>query len=330
MTTAKASLFRTLMVLAAAALAASLLTLIAAGEPVQAGPGTTGKIAFASDRAGNLDIWVMNADGTNPVQMTTDPLLERSPSWSPDGRKIVFTRGERAGSEIFVMNADGTGQPQQLTFNMVGEGSPTWSPDGTKITYTRRDTFTNSEVYVMDADGTGVRNLTNDPAFDFEPDWSPNGKRIAFTSDRSGGDVRFEASAVHTMRPDGTQLRKLTDDNLEAFSPAWSPTGDKLAFSDHLLHGESDLFVMEANGKGVTQLCVKDATELCGTPENDTGATWAPDGGKIAFELFVLDSQGAVVPESGEIYAIGADGGPLTNLTDNPNSVDETPDWSPT
>ena len=80
MTKAKASLFRTLMVLAAAALAASLLTLIAAGEPVQAGPGTTGKIAFASDRAGNLDIWVMNADGTNPVQMTTDPLLERSPS----------------------------------------------------------------------------------------------------------------------------------------------------------------------------------------------------------------------------------------------------------
>ena len=299
------------MMLTAAALAASLLILIAAGDPLQAALGQKGKIAFASDRAGNMDIWVMNADGTNPLQLTTDPLLERSPSWSPDGRKIVFTRGERAGSEIFVMNADGTGQPQQLTFNMVGEGSPTWSPDGTKITYTRRDTFTNSEVYVMDADGTGVRNLTNDPAFDFEPDWSPNGKRIAFTSDRSGGDVRFEASAVYTMRPDGTQVRKL------------------LAFSDHLLHGESDLFVMEANGKGVTQLCVKDATELCGTPENDTGPTWAPDGGKIAFELFVLDSQGGVVPESGEIYAIGADGGPLTNLTRNPNSVDETPDWSP-
>ena len=118
------------------------------------------------------------------------------------------------------MNADGTWQPQQLTSNVVGEGSPTWSPDGTKIAYTRRDTFTNSEVYVMNADGTGVRNLTNDPAFDFESDWAPDGKQIAFTSDRSGGDLRFEGAAVYTMRPDGTQLRKLTDDNLEAFSPA--------------------------------------------------------------------------------------------------------------
>src|SRR5687767_32996 len=129
MTTAKASLLRTLMMLAAAALAASLLILIAAGEPLQAAPGDKGKIAFASDRAGNMDIWLMNPDGTNPVQLTNDPLPEVFPAFSPDGNKIAFVRGERAGAEIYVMNANGTGQTQ-LTSNGMGDAQPTWSPDG--------------------------------------------------------------------------------------------------------------------------------------------------------------------------------------------------------
>jgi len=78
---------------------------------------------------------------------------------------------------------------------------------------------------------------------------------------------------------------------------------------------------MKAHGKG--------ATQLFETPENETGATWSPDGVRIAFERFVLGDEGAVVPGSGEIYVIGADGGGLRNLTNYPDSDDETPDWSP-
>jgi tol-pal system beta propeller repeat protein TolB len=316
------------MMLAAAALAAGLLILIAAGEPLQAAPGDKGKIAFASDRAGNMDIWVMNADGTNPVQLTNDPLPEVFPTFSPDGNKIAFARGERAGAEIHVMNANGTGQTQ-LTSNAMGDAQPAWSPDGTQIAFLRVEQPTlDREIYVMNANGSGERDLTNDPPpadpadfppFDIEPAWSPDGTQIAFSSDRSSESPE-PCLAVYTMSPNGTDIRKLTADSMEAFSPAWSPEGDKLAFSDHACTGESDLFVMNPDGTGVRQLFE--------TRANETGATWSPDGKKIAFDRFKLTSVG-IVPGTGEIYVVGENGKSLQNLTKYPGADDEHPDWSP-
>jgi TolB protein len=304
--------------LAVAALAASLLAVIAAAEPSQAAPqGAKGKIAFASDRAGNMDIWVMNDDGMNPVQLTTTSDREVFPAWSPDGQKIAFVRGERGpGQDIWLMNADGTGQ-KQLTFNGEQDIMPAWSPNGSNIAFVRVDSSFNAEVYVMNATGGEEQNLTNSPyAFDEKPSWSPNGKQIAFVSDRSG------AFAVHTMRSNGKYLRQLTDDSLSAFDSDWSPSGDKLAFSDNGCCGESDLFVMKDDGTGVTQLFE--------TPENDTHATWSPDGKRIAFERFKLTgNEKSFVPNSGEIYVIGEDGEGLTNLTNEPGSDDQLPDWSP-
>jgi len=66
------------------------------------------KIAFHSDRDGNQDIYVMNADGTNPTRLTSDPASDRVPAWSPDGTKIAFDSRRDGNFEIYVMNADGT------------------------------------------------------------------------------------------------------------------------------------------------------------------------------------------------------------------------------
>jgi TolB protein len=308
-----------LTVLAAIVAAGVLALLMGVGaKPAEAASsGDKGKIAFASDRAGNMDIWVMNADGTNLVQLATNSDREVFPAWSPDGQKIAFVRGERGPSqEIWLMNDDGTGQ-KQLTFNGEQDIMPAWSPNGSNIAFVRIDSSSNAEVYVMSAAGGEEQNLTNSPdAFDEKPTWSPNGKQIAFDSDRSG------AFAVHTMRSNGKYLRQLTDDSLSAFDPAWSPSGDKLAFSDNGCCGESDLFVMKADGTGVTQLFE--------TPENETHATWSPDGKRIAFERFqVTGNEKSFVPNSGEIYVIGEHGEGLTNLTNEPGSDDQLPDWSP-
>ncbi|MGH2765470.1 MAG: TolB family protein, partial [Actinomycetota bacterium] len=128
------------------------------------------KIAFSTDRDGNLEIYVMNAaDGSGQTNLTNDGEDDREPGWAPDGSRIAF-RANRGGFEIYVMNADGSGQTN-LTNSPGGDVSPTWSPDGTRIAFaTSRLGF--NEIFVMNADGSGQTDLTNNlPASDGSPDW---------------------------------------------------------------------------------------------------------------------------------------------------------------
>lgn len=85
------------------------------------------KIAFASDRDGNFEIYVMNADGTNHVNLTNHPALDDHPAWSPDGTRIAFASWrDPGGGEIYVMNADGK-NPVNLTNNLAKDQWPSWS-----------------------------------------------------------------------------------------------------------------------------------------------------------------------------------------------------------
>ena len=86
-------------------------------------------IAFESDRDGNFEIYVMNADGTGQTRLTDHPAADRYPAWSPDGAMIAFTSTRDGNDEIYVMNADGTGQAR-LTNSPVSDSRPSWSPTG--------------------------------------------------------------------------------------------------------------------------------------------------------------------------------------------------------
>ena len=130
----------------------------------------TGKIAFDSDRDGNLEIYMMNADGTGQTRLTNDSAYDSFPAWSPDGSRIAFgaDRGE-GRPNIYVMSADGVGQTG-LTTDPAQDGVPAWSPDGSKIAFlSNRDG--NWDIYVMNADGTGQTRLTTNLAGEFRPTW---------------------------------------------------------------------------------------------------------------------------------------------------------------
>jgi Tol biopolymer transport system component len=263
-----------------------------------------GQIAFASDRDnGNLEIYVMNADGTNPVRLTNHEARDLFPAWSPDGTKIAFTSDRDNGNaELYVMNADGT-NPVRLTTHEADDLAPAWSPDGTKIAFTsERDG--NLEIYVMNADGTNTVRLTDHPERDAEPDWSPDGTKIAFWSERDGN------SEIYVMNADGTNPTNLTDDpeldpELDA-EPAWSPDGTKIAFWSTRGIGDQ-IYVMNADGTNPTGLPVTNASE----------PAWSPDGTKIAFRDGFY-----------EIYVMNADGTNQTNLT-NIFAAHLHPAWKP-
>jgi Tol biopolymer transport system component len=124
----------------------------------------------------------MNSDGSGQVNLTHNAALDWTPSWSPDGAKILFTSYRAGGGELFAMNADGSGVTQ-LTHNSLYDRHPKWSPDGTQIAY---ESYVggNWEIMLMRADGSRARQLTHKPADDFEPDWSPDSKMIAWRTGR--------------------------------------------------------------------------------------------------------------------------------------------------
>jgi dipeptidyl aminopeptidase/acylaminoacyl peptidase len=261
------------------------------------------RIALDSDRDGNVEVYAMNADGSDVARITDHPAEDEGASWSPDGARLAFVSSRSGSFALWLMNADGSG-PRALTQTPHLEGQPNWSPDGSRIAFV---SFADgdAEICVVNADGTGFRQLTWNGCGDFEPVWLPDGEHIGWASDASG------SANLYVMRDDGTDIVQLTDTPANSGYPHWSPDGARVVFcSDR--SGNWEIYSMNADGTDVERLTSTDAFN--GAPN------WSPDGTRIAFES---DRDG-----DREIYVMNADGSDVRQLTNN-DAEDRRPSWRP-
>ncbi len=181
-----------------------------------------GKIAFVR----GSDIYLAAADGTGATILVSGGINE-DPSFSPDGRKVVFMTNRDGNYEIYAINVSGSGLTR-LTNAAGTDEYPQYSADGSKIVFVS-DRDDNQEIYTMNADGTNQQRLTNNAVRDTEPTFSPDGTKIAFSRVHETVGNR---QAIFTMNAvDGSNAVQITaPELLFDFTPSYSPDGTKLLF----------------------------------------------------------------------------------------------------
>jgi len=288
-------------------LAASIAIYVVGSQrrlPPPFGLAAPGLVAFIADG----HIWTANPDGSDRVQLTTDQRSDSFPVFSRDGTRIAFKRLPAPDSKLYweewgdVIVADADGRNAIVLDAMVHAPSPiSWSPDGRFIVYSRT-IGTVDQVFMAATDGSLKRQITSGPQFNWGPIVSPDGRTIAF--------VRGFPSIVgiYVVQSDGTGEQRLTSVRIDSFDLAeWSPDGTTLLFGARMVDEEDEnLWTVALDGKPERR--------IVGSPADDMGPTWSPDGLWIAYLSTLVGGQT-------QVMVAGPDGS-------DPHPISDPGDWS--
>ena len=275
-----------------------------ANELLRAVSGSPGvfltQIAFASNRTGNWEIWLMDWDGSNQRRITNHGALSILPSWAPDNERMVYTSFARGTSDMYVISRRG-GRTTRIDSTLALNTSATFSPVSSDIAFVG-SVRGNPDIYVIKDDGSNLRRLTNTSSIESTPEWSPTGRQISFTSGRSG------SPQIYIMDAEGTNVRRISHDGNWNDDATWSPDGEKIAYTSRV----NNRFQIR-----IANLITGESRIVAGEGSNEQ-PTWSPDGQWIAFQS---NRNG-----KWQVYRMRVDGTDLLQLTfDGEN---KEPDWS--
>jgi TolB protein len=262
------------------------------------------RIAYVSNSGGRFkEIFVSHLDGSEKIQVTNNRTINLSPTWTPDGRSILYTsyKGGKPSLYLFdFFNGKEFKFSSRTGLNLGGK----WSRDGdvVAVSLERRG---NLDLYLLDRTGKMIRRLTETPAIDVSPSWSPDGKHLVFVSSRSG------TPQLYIIEVASGATRRLTYSGGYNTSPDWSPQGDKIVYTGRA-DGRFNIFSIDLEGNDPQQL-------TSGTGNNED-PSWSPDGRYI---VFTSNRRGRY-----QIHIMQGNGENQQRLTGS-GGDDTNPSWSP-
>ena len=231
----------------------------------------TEKIAFTSTRDGNSEIYIMNPDGTQQVNLTWHSARDIAPVWSPTGEHIAFNSDRDGIRDIYLMDADGK-NVRKVFRHLAYREYPTWSPDGKKLAYLHAEDW---GIYVGTIDSGQEECVASANFLGGFPAWSPDGSEIVFVSTNAPAAYLLKIVNLQTHK-----VRVLLPNNepRAVWDPAWSPDGTRIAFHWH----KKGIYTIRKSGRDIKRII-----------RNASQPAWSPFGHKLIYgkdrQLFKFD-----------------------------------------
>jgi TolB protein len=264
------------------------------------------EIAFVSDRSGNKEIFVMNADGSDSRAATANRSINNFPNWTPDGDGIVYTSyRERNQPNLFVSSRGGKRRPGRFLPGLPqAQYRGVFDPTGGSVAVVVSNGDA-PDLYLVGGDGRNLRRLTRTSAIEVSPAFAPDGRRMAFVSDKTG------APQVYVMDIQDGSVKRITWNGSYNTAPAWSPDGQWIAYETRV-GGQFDIWLIDPEGGA--------NFPLIDHPLSDEGPAWAPDSRKLVFS--------STRRGRADLYAIDRDGSNLRRITEGAGN-NTSPAWGP-
>jgi len=262
------------------------------------------RIAYVSTSGGRFkEIHVAHLDGSEKFQVTNNHTINLSPSWTFDGKSVLYTSYKDRNSSLYLFELY-SGKEAKFTPRNGRYLGGKVSPDGQFIAATV-ETAGNSNLYLLDRNGNLIRSLVESPGIEVSPSWSPDGRQLVFVSDRTGSPQLFILELA------SSKVRRLTYSGNYNTSPEWSPRGDRIAYTGRV-GNRFAVFTIAVEGGEPRKLTAETA--------DSEDPTWSPDGRFIAFSSNRAGKY--------HLYIMQASGESQRRLTGS-GGDDTKPSWSP-